>query len=90
MGEVRLIMPERTRYEKQCPVCGKDFTCDGMCGKDEKYKIQRRGACFCRGCYIKMLGSLPKGNCNCPSRFGKDANPIFRHSKDRKEKVTFT
>jgi len=84
----KLVMPKQTQYKKHCYVCGKDFTCDGMCGKREGYKTKIVGTCYCASCYIKEYGSCRGKLGNCTSRFGKDANPAF--TLDIKEKVIFT
>lgn len=94
MKQAKLIMPACKIYRRICEECGKSFRCDGICGKSERMK-NRPKACFCGECYVRVLGKShyrnTDGHDNCPSRFGKNANPLYLvKRRNIKEKVMFT
>lgn len=84
-----VVIPQRKQYAKVCTKCEKVFSCDGVCGKEEGYKLAPT-ACFCRQCYEKAFDGTSDADI-CPSRFGSDAHQCYLdyYNNDGKEKVVF-
>lgn len=75
-----IIKPKQRRYKKHCNKCGKNFRCDGVCGKSENMKVSH-DSCYCGECYLKYISQTPDKWEKCSIRFGE---------KEQKEKVIFT
>jgi len=75
-----ITKPKQRRYKKHCNRCGKDFMCDGKCGKDEGIKTDYT-SCYCGECYLKYISHTPDEYERCSTRFGE---------REQKEKVIFT
>lgn len=75
------VKPKQRRYKKHCAKCGKDFRCDGECGRDEELKDGYTW-CYCGECFLKYISQTPYEFEKCSTRFGK--------KREQKEKVIFT